>query len=113
MPWIFRAGPFEGVIIVTEFRIRVGGVCPDECGVQKFRTDAFVPYGVCGTPTGVVFVIHGFVHHIPFGDLSLPVADNAVNVILKHAEELFLLSAVVAYPAGNLAVPVECMATNA
>ena len=109
----FAEAPFDGIIVVAELCIRVGFVRPDKCGIQKFCADAFVPNGVCGTPVGIVIVIDGFVHHVPFGDLTFPVADNFGDVVLENGEQLFFLALIVVHPVCNLAVPGESVSTNA
>ena len=81
----FAQAPFEGVVVIAEFGIRVGGVCPDECGIQEFGADAFVPDGVRRAPAGVILVVHGFVHHVPFGDFAFPVPDHVFDVVLENS----------------------------
>ena len=109
----FAKAPFDGIIVVAELCIRVGFVRPNKCGIQKFCTDAFVPHGVCRTPVGIVIVIDGFVHYVPFGDLAFPVADNFGDVVLENGEQLFFLTLIVVHPVCNLAVPGESVSTNA
>ena len=109
----FAESPFDGVIVIAKFCIRVGFVRPDKCGVEEFCADAFVPNGICRTPVCIVVVIDGFVHHVPFGDLAFPVSDDFGDVVLEDREQFFFLPAVVVHPVRNLAVPGECMATDA
>ena len=110
----FAQAPFEGVVVVAEFCIRVGLVRPDECGIQEFGADAFVPHGTVGAPAGIVVIVHGLVHHVPFGNLALVMPDNLLDVVLEYREQFFLLPAVIAAdPCGNLAVPGEGVAAHA
>ena len=102
---------FEVVVVIAEFCIRVYSVSPYEGGIDEFRTDTLVPHGT-GAPLGFV-VADGFVHHVPFGDLTFPVADNLFDVVLENGEQFLFVVLVVVYPARNLAVPGEGVATDA
>ena len=102
---------FQVVVVVAEFRIRVDGVRPYEGGVDEVGADTLVPDGL-GTPHRFV-VADGFVHHVPFGDFALPVADYVLDVVLEHLEQFLLVVPVVVHPARDLAVPGESVAADA
>ena len=102
---------FEVVVVVAEFCIRIHGVRPHECGVDKFRTDALVPDGL-GAPHRFV-VADCFVHHVPFGNFAFPVPDHVLDVVLEHLEQFLLVVPVVVHPARNLTVPGEGVTTDA
>ena len=48
-----------------------------------------------------------------FGYFAFPVPDHVLDVILEHLEQFLLVVLVVVYPARNLAVPGEGVATDA
>ena len=110
----FAQPPFEGIVVVAEFCIRVGFVRPDKCGIQELGANAFVPYGTAGAPVGVILVVHGLVHYVPFGDLALVMPDHLLDVVLEDGEQfIFLPGVIAADPSGNLAVPGEGVAAHA
>ena len=103
--------PFDGVVVITKFGIRVGSMSPHESGVEEFGTNRLEPDRAIGTPS-MVIIVDSLVHHVPFGDFTLPVPNHIVDMVLKNVKKLFLVANIV-HPAGNLAVPSEGMATNA